>query len=173
MKKNVSLHPYAIDALFAYQNQTSRIFKDVIGLHHLHHIAVSHINDDNQLFTLSSTPSLEFNLFNSPLWQFDRAYHPTWYSLCTSASWDSLYLTEHYEELYQLKQAPYHYVNGISLAAPFAKGYLIFSMATHNKLHRVFEGQEEHLYKIGEYCWNLLSPLFRNIDVIYRDVEVR
>ncbi len=175
MKKNVNLHPYAIDALFAYQNQTSRIFKDVIGLHHIHHIAVSHlklflsgdpkrsIDASYQLLTLSSTPSLEFNLFNSPLWQFDRTYHPQWYSLCTSAAWDSLYMMEYYEKLYQLKQARYHYVNSLSLATPSADGYLIFSMATSNKLHRLFEGQEENLHKIGEYCWNLLSPLFSDI----------
>ena len=74
-------HPYFLDALFAYKNNVNNIFKNVLGLYDISHIAVSHIDENQKLLTFSSAPSLEFNLFTSDLWRFDKTYDSAWYCL--------------------------------------------------------------------------------------------
>ncbi len=93
------LHPQHLDMLFAYRSKVSSVFRDVLGLHEISHIAVSHINEKQQLLTLSSTPALEFNLFNSKLWHFDKTYQADWYQRGHQARWESLYSEERYDAL--------------------------------------------------------------------------
>ncbi|HAT1819714.1 TPA: hypothetical protein JBJ33_04490 [Legionella pneumophila] len=101
--KEVMLHSQFLENLFAFKKKVSNVFRDVLGIHDIHHIALTRINKHNQLLTLSSTPAMEFNLFNSFLWKYDQTYNPKWFKLCT---------------------------------------------------------QQEDFYKIGQYCSNLLHPLF-------------
>ena len=105
----VSPHPDFFEALFAYKNTVSNIFKDVLGLYNINHIAITYIDKLNKLLTLSSTPSLEFNLFKSNLWRFDKTYQSSWYTLCNPSPWQSLYILPHYKELYQIKQIRHEY----------------------------------------------------------------
>lgn len=159
------LHPHFLDTLFAYKGKVSSIFKDVLGLYEISHIAISHIDENSELLSLSSTPSLEFNLFNSNLWRFDRTYQTSWYSSCISSPWQSLYAPERYDELYYLKQIKHHYPLGLSLAVKLGDCHVIYSIATHKNCpytHELFDNQHENFYKIGQYCNNLLWPLFNH-----------
>ena len=156
-------HANYLDMLFAHKSTIGRVFKDVLGLYGINHVAISHINAKQELQTLSSTPSLEFNLFSSSLWQFDKTYQPTWYNQCAASSWQALYTPAHYDELYQMKQTKHHYPLGISLAAKLNTDYFIYSLASMNDCERTrwdFTTHHHDFYKIGEYCSNALLPLF-------------
>lgn len=115
-RNEVMPHPQYLDVLFAFKSKVSSVFRDVMGIHEIDHIAFTRIKN-NQLLTLSSTPALEFNLFSSPLWQYDKTYHPQWFKLCIQDYWQSLYLHNRYDELYYLKQIKHAYPVGLSLAA--------------------------------------------------------
>jgi hypothetical protein len=163
MNRDVTLHPHALKSLFAYQGNVKNIFKDVLDLHNINHIAITQIDNNRQLLTFSSTPSLEFNLFDSSLWQFDQTYQAPWYECCGSSFWPSLYMPTHYEELYCIKQAEHQYLIGRSLAVKLIDSYVIYSFATQKSdeaTYNFFTHGDETFHKIGEYCLNLLMPIF-------------
>ncbi len=163
--KEVVLNPNILDALFAYQGKVSPVFKDVLGLYDISHIAISHIGNNHELLTFSSTPSLEFNLFNSNLWRFDLTYQTSWYSLCTLSLWPLLYAPTHYDELYYLKQTKPQYPLGLSIAVKSTHCHFIYSIASHHDCQptrELFMSQHENFYKIGTYCSNLLLPIFED-----------
>ncbi|WP_207384177.1 hypothetical protein [Legionella nagasakiensis] len=163
VRKETILHPGLLDILFAYKSKVSSIFRDVLGIHEISHIAISYVNADNELLSLSSTPALEFNLFNSNLWRYDQTYQADWYQLCTQANWQSLYTAIRYDELYYIKQIKHRYPLGLSLAAKLDSAYLIYSIASHkNCIHtqEMFAQEHDSFYKIGQYCTNMLLPLF-------------
>lgn len=160
-------HPQFLEALFAFKSKVSNVFSDVLGLHEISHIAVTQISSKRKILTFSSTPAMEFNLFNSNLWRFDKTYHPNWFTHCTQADWQSLYILERYDELYYLKQAKHHYPIGYSLVAKGGDNFFIYSLASHrscNHTRELFANQFDDFYKIGQYCTNMLSNLFGNYD---------
>jgi hypothetical protein len=163
INNTITPHPRFLETLFAYKGPASSAFKDVLGLYDISHIAISHIDQHRQLLCISSTPSLEFNLFKNNLWRYDKTYQIDWYSSCSVASWESLYAPERYDELYYLKQIKHHHPISASLVEKCSTGYVIYSLASHKKCEHtrnLFETQHKNLAKIGQYCANLLFPLF-------------
>jgi len=159
-------HPQFLEVLFAFKSKVSTVFRDIIGIHEIHHMALTRINN-NQLLTLSSTPAMEFNLFSTPLWLYDQSYNPLWFQLCTQAYWQNLYAPTRYDELYYLKQIKHNFPIGLSLAAQIDDDFVIYSLASHKSCahtRELFSTQQEDFYKIGQYCSNMLSPLFSHCD---------
>lgn len=159
MNQKITLHLKFFETLFAHQGKVSQVFKDVLGLYAIDHMAISYVNANHELISCSSTPSLEFNLFNSPLWCFDRTYHPEWYRLGKFSLWQSLYLPQHYDKLYYLKQIKHHFALGASFSTQYSSSYLIYSLASHNASPHIYEQlktHEEDLNKIFTYCRNAL-----------------
>lgn len=177
INNGIVLHPQLLDLLFTFKSKLYNVFSDVLGLHDIHHIAITHINEHNELLTLSSTPSLEFNLFKSNLWQFDDTYEPCWFELCSNSSWQSLYSKQRYDELYYLKQVRHGYPLGLSLSAKLDTSHIIYSIASRNnciKTHETFKNEQDNLYKIGKYCSKLLLPLvLDNAETISSRLNVR
>lgn len=162
IKPNLTLHPDFFEILFAHKSKVYSVFNDVLGLCDISHFAISHIDNQHKILTLSSTPSLEFNLFNSTLWRFDKTYHHQWYELCISSPWYTLYTPERYDELYFLKQIKHHYSIGLSMVIKVLDGYIIYSIASNKEClltQKRFENQHADFYKIGAYCSNALLPL--------------
>lgn len=160
--KDINPHPKLLDTLFTHKTRVSNVFRDILGLHEIHHIAVTVVNSRSELLTFSSTPAMEFNLFSSNLWRMDKTFLPEWFEQCTQASWQSLYLAERYDELYYLKQTRHRYPLGLSMAATIGNMPVIYSLASHKAcMHtqELFKNQIEEFYKIGRYCTNLLLPL--------------
>ncbi|KGP63257.1 hypothetical protein EP47_02915 [Legionella norrlandica] len=166
-RSDLILHPQFLEVLFAFKSKVSNVFRDVLGLHEIHHIALTRINKFNELLTLSSTPAMEFNLFNSSLWKYDLTYAPKWYKLCTHDYWQTLYYRGRYDELYYLKQIKHSFPIGLSLAAKMNDYYIIYSMASHKSCsytRELFSTHQEDFYKIGQYCSNMLNPFFNYYD---------
>lgn len=166
LNTEVTPHPHFLDMLFAHKSKVSNVFRDVLGLYEINHLAVSSINAQKQLLTFSSTPAMEFNLFSGNLWQFDQTYQAAWYQRCAQAFWQRLYHPTRYDELYYLKQLKHQYPIGLSLAAQLSDRYVIYSIASRKESEHIkesFAHEHEHLYKIGQYCSNALLPLFTEI----------
>ena len=163
INKDIVLHPLVLEILFSHQDNVSSVFKDVLGLYEIDHIALAHIDNNQELLSFSSTPSLEFNLFSGNLWRFDKTYQASWYGLCGPSSWQSLYMPEHFDELYYLKQIKHQYPLGLSFAIKSTDGHIICSLASHKECQPtrdLFATQQEHFVKIAQYCSKLLLPLF-------------
>jgi hypothetical protein len=157
-------HPQFWEILFAYRSRVSNIFKEILGLYEINHISLTRISN-NQLLTLSSTPAMEFNLFNSSLWRYDLSYNPKWYKQCTQDYWETLYHQKHYDELYYLKQIKHTLPLGLSFANQIGKEFVIYSLASHKSCPHtleLFTSQKEEFNKIGTYCSSMLDPIFSN-----------
>ena len=168
-EQNLTFHPQLFTRLFAYQAKAHEIFNDVMALYEISHIAITHINSNHQLMTVSSTPSLEYNLLSSPLWRFDNTYSAHWFKQGGHASWQSLYAPERYDELYYIKQTKPHYPLGISIAKPREEGYLIYSIASSTEsdyTRDIFTTQQDKLYKVGQYCTTYLWSLLTDNDTL-------
>lgn len=164
----ISLHPEWLAMLFAHKSKTRAIFSDVLGLHDVHHIAIAYIAPNHHLFSISSSPSLEYNLLSSSLWQYDNAYNPTWFQRHETAHWQSLYAPERYDELYYLKQIKPHYPLGIAIATPHKTGHVIYTLASQHDnrhTHALFNKQRHELLQLGQYCLRQLTPLFFDDEV--------
>jgi hypothetical protein len=162
-------HSHFLEMLFAFKSKVSAVFKDVLGIHEIHHISLTRIDKNNQIIALSSTPAMEFNLFSSSLWRYDNCYNPQWFTLCTQAYWQTLYNQTRYDELYYLKQIKHSFPIGLSLAAKIDDQFIIYSLASNKSCshtRELFSSQQEDFYKIGQYCTNMLSPLFNHCDIL-------
>lgn len=161
--KNVLPHPQFLEFLFAFKRTVSAVFKDILGLYDIHHFAVTRINKFSEIITLSSTPAMEYNLFSSPLWHYDKSYNPQWANCCVQAHWQELYKPSRFDELYYLKQIKHNLPIGVSLATQRNEDRIIYSLASHKScLHtlELFTTQQDEFNKIGHYCSSLLSSLF-------------
>lgn len=164
----LKVHPQFLDILFAYKSTLSKVFKEVIGLHDLDHIALAQINRNNEIVSLSSTPALEFNLFRGGLWRYDQTYNPQWFTSGQSSNWQSLYYPARYDELYYLKQSKHSYPIGMSMTQVIGERSLIYSFATHNPSEQ-FLNRTEEMKKIGHYCALELHTVFNRCDRVYED----
>lgn len=160
-------HPQFLEFLFVFKREVSLVFKDILGLYNIHHFAVTRINKSNEIISLSSTPAMEYNLFSSTLWHYDKSYKPHWVNRYTQAYWHELYNSKRYDELYYLKQIKHNLPIGISLATQMNEDRFIYSLASHDSsLHtlELFSTQQDEFNKIGHYCSSLFSSLFHECD---------
>lgn len=164
----ITPHPSLVDLLFAYKSRISPIFKDVLGIHDLSHIAVARISENQEIQIFSSTPAMEFNLFTSNLWKFDNTYNPSWFELCAQSSWENLYHPAHYDELYYSKQMKHHFSAGLSFCVAEDNIHYIYSIASSMPASpgkEFYINKMDDFYKIGQYCKNLLTPWFIGADI--------
>lgn len=170
------LHPEFLEQLFAFKSKVTNVFRDVLGIHEIDHISIARVNKYHQLMALSSTPAMEFNLFTSSLWQYDQSYNPTWFNQGSQAYWQILYQMTRYDELYYIKQIKHNLPLGLSLAAKLGEDSVIYSVASHKSCSHtrdLFATQQEDFYKIGQYCTNLLTPLFSTFDCPSQELTIQ
>jgi hypothetical protein len=168
---STKLHPEWLSLLFAHQSKVRRVFRDVLGILEINHIALTYIQNQTML-TLSSTPAIEYNLFSSGLWRFDSSYHPDWFTQCTRATWQSLYTPLRYDELYYLKQVKPQYPLGMAIASKLEDGYVVYSLASHQDntvVQEHFNARPNELLQIGQYCMNQLRPVFMETAYVLTD----
>lgn len=160
-------HSQLLKLLFAFKNKVGAVFKDILGIHEINHIAITRVGIEQEIVIFSSTPALEFNLFNSELWHYDQTYHPAWFRSGVQTSWQSLYSPARYDELYYLKQIKHHYPIGSSLAIRQDNVSYIYSLASKQscpQTQEIFTNQSDDFRKIGLYCTNQLQDLFITCD---------
>lgn len=159
--KDITPHPRMLDVLFAHKRQVTSLLEGILRIDGIDHIAITYINQYQELFIVSSTPAIEFNLFSGQLWRMDYTYRPVWFNKCTQASWQSLYLPERYDELYYLKQQKNHYPFGQSFASQLDGLPMIFSIASHTCcLHKkqIIKKHHQLFYETGRECAKVVFP---------------
>jgi hypothetical protein len=165
--QGITLHSEWLTILFAHKYQTHAVFKEILGQHEIHHMAIAYISHQRILTAVSSTPSIEYNLFNSGLWRYDACYQPDQLLALPFVNWQSLYAVERYHELAYIKQMQPRYSIGIAFASAVKNGHIIYSIASR----RPDSGIEEHFKKhfcelrqVSEYCLARLQNLLYQHD---------
>lgn len=155
-------HALAENVLFKHKRQALSVFSDVIGMCEIDHISIACINSASEAVFLSHTPSIEYHLMASELWQYDLLNHADFYRDNQSRLWSELYHTHKYFELNDIKQVRHGFLAGFSIPVKHNDCYLVYSFATRSQdinPSLFFYEQQHELVKMGHYCFNRLSEI--------------
>ena len=170
MENNQSLirpHQDLEHILFADKRKVSLIFSDVLGIYDLDHISIGLLDTSNHLLTFSSTPALEFNLFHKKLWRYDQTYYFSWVTKGIYETWQNLYESEYFDELYYNKQVKHNLPIAYSMAGKIGTRHAIYSIGTKKNTQKsrdFFMSESALFYKMGLYCAQSLKSLFIQYD---------
>lgn len=151
----VRLHPKARDFLFEHYVTLNRIFSDVLGQLETDYISIALINQTAQIFFLSSKPSIEQNLIEKGLWQFDGSYQPSFIYQEQPKLWSEFPSFKDSEKLKQYKLYDHALITGISIPAEYAEYKAIFSYGFKKRTSNIENKATnscEKLLSIGKYC---------------------
>ena len=161
-KSSTKIHLLAKECLFGNKRATSSVFRDVIGLYELDHVAIAAVNKKQEIIFLSHTPSMEYNLITSDLWRYDGSYLPSFYGEPDCVEWRALYDSSHFHELTHIKQVKTGFTEGISVSVKHEDIHLIFSFATKSKdasAEDTLYHQQKQLTQIGWYCFQRFTDI--------------
>lgn len=169
-----TIHPRAQEILFEQKRKLSKIFREVLGHYEMDHLSIAVIKKNHEIFFLSSTPSIEFNLIEKNLWIYDDSYDPDFFRNPQCKLWSELFHKEKFIELRFIKQIVTGYVSGFSASVEFNNFYLVYSFATKSKrldTEMEFFGLSNSLIKLGNFCFKkivdeIFPVLFTNVGSI-------
>jgi hypothetical protein len=132
----IRLHPGAKDFLFEHYVALRKMFSNVLGLIETDYLSIALINEADQLFFLSSKPSIEQNLIEKELWQYDGSYLPDFIYQEQPSLWTDLYHPQYAHQLKLYKQENQGILTGISIPTNI-DGYkviFLFGFKSNNPL---------------------------------------
>ncbi|MCC5791765.1 MAG: flagellar biosynthesis protein FlgJ [Legionellaceae bacterium] len=151
----ITLHPLAKDALFKDYRTLNYIFSNVLGQVETDYLSIALIDKNGRLFFLSSDPSIEYNLIEKELWQFDGCFQPEFVYQDEMRNWFDLYHPDYAESLYSYKQADQGFETGFSIPLDFDEYRAVFSFG-FKSANPFFQQQiptkQEKLVAMGKYC---------------------
>lgn len=151
----ITLHPSAQNALFNNYQTLRYLFSNVLGQVETDHLSIALIDKNNQLFFISSDPSIEQNLIEHEIWQFDGCFQPSFVYQNEMKAWHDLYHPDYVADLYRYKQAAKGFAMGFAIPADFEEFRAIFSFGFKSKdlfLKQHILSQKEKLLAMGKYC---------------------
>jgi len=155
MNSTITLHPQACDLMFQNYRVLSRIFRDVLGQLEINYISIALLSSQNELLFLSSRPSIEHNLIEKQLWQFDKCFRMEFFIQNTSQPWEALYCDEYRETLRHFKQKVPKLSMGVAMPSLFEEYRVVYSFATQSadaKIQNKLMDQANILQKLGQFC---------------------
>lgn len=158
----LKLHPDALSILFSHKRELSAVFSDVIGLLEINALSLIIVDSSDHVFSLSSTPSLEYNLFDSALWQHDGLFIDSFYQTSGWAQWQQLFNPEYYDQLDFAKLIKYGYHSSLAISQKQSQQRWAYCFASKEK-QLAWHHQLEDLSKIGDYCHRQLQPLIEQL----------
>lgn len=123
----VQLHPKAKEFLFEHFTTMRKVFSDVLGQLETDYISIALINRLDQIFFLSSKPSIEHNLIEKNLWLFDGSYQSSFITQAQPKLWSEFPLLESTESIKRYKQIEPGFVIGISIPSEYDVYKAVFS----------------------------------------------
>jgi hypothetical protein len=153
--RTITLHPLAGEYLFKYYNTLRRIFSNVLGQLEIDYLSIALIDQSGQLIFLSSKPSIEQNLIEKNLFEYDGCFQRPFVYQDKPSLWTDLYRAEKYEFLYQCKHVVPNLEVGISIPTDFEEYRVIFSFGFKTLgllMQRKLLSQSTQLLAIGKYC---------------------
>lgn len=159
--RKIKLHPNARDFLFENFEILRRIFSDVLGQLGIDYVSIALINGRGEIFFLSSHPSIEQNLIEKELWEYDYAYHSHFIYQNELKLWSEFTPLGHPERLKQYKQQNQKLVEGVSIPIDYGvyRAILSFGFKKMNSLIEIRANNYEKLLAIGKFCLNKISNL--------------
>lgn len=151
----VSLHPKAKEFLFEHYATLRRIFPNVLGQLETDYISIALINQISQIFFLSSKPSIEQNLIEKELWQYDEIYQPNFIYQDQPRLWTELTRFKDINLVKQYKQKNHGLLMGISIPTVYTHYRAIFSFGFKKVNPLILNktpSQCEKLLAMGKYC---------------------
>lgn len=154
--KKIKLHPNASNFLFENFAILRRIFSDVLGQLDIDYISIALINKEKELFFLSSNPSIEHNLIEKELWEFDSIYQEQFIDQNELKLWSELPPVAYPDLLKQYKLHNQKLIEGISIPVDYEgyKAVLSFGFKKVNSLIQIRSNNCEKLIALGKYCLN-------------------
>ncbi|NNM59345.1 MAG: hypothetical protein HKM04_05970 [Legionellales bacterium] len=159
-QNRVSLHKNILDIPFLNKRSLSRQFNDVLGLLCLDYVAVSMISSHQEMVILSSMPSLEFNLIDSGLWQYDDFFALSGWQ---QAEWCGLYDAEKFFALKQFKEKEYQFKHTLHARHQIDGKEVIYSFATKQAQATFSISNLETLFCIGAHCYRGFASIFHDV----------
>lgn len=111
----IRLHPRAKIFLFEHFATLRKLFSSVLGQQETDYFAIALINKSGVMFFLSSKPSIEQNLIEKGLWQYDGSYQPEFIYQHEAKLWSEFSNSEYSVSLRKHKQQEPNLVEGISI----------------------------------------------------------
>lgn len=151
----IDLHPQARDLLFQHYRTLFRIFHDVLGHLEIDYLSIAILTPQNELLFLSSKPSVESNLIENNLWQFDASFQQDFFLNGKAQLWDELYDKEWQETLHKYKQEIPGFSMGVSVPSSFEEYRVVYSFAsksTDKTIQNNIINKIETLLRIGRFC---------------------
>ncbi|MDF1756939.1 MAG: flagellar biosynthesis protein FlgJ [Legionellaceae bacterium] len=161
----ITLHPLAKDALFKDYQTLRYIFSNVLGQVETDYLSIALIDKGGRLFFLSSNPSIEQNLIEKELWQFDGCFQPEFIYKDEMSSWFDLYHSDYAKILYRYKQANQGFEKGISIPSDFEEYRVVFSFGFKSDnpfFQQQIKNQQRKLVAMGKYC---LREIMQSIEL--------
>ncbi len=121
------LHPKAHEFLFEHYAIVRKVFSDVLGQIETDYISIALINSSQQVFFLSSKPSIEQNLIENHLWPFDGCNQPDFFNQNQPRLWSELPHKDCQEAIEKHKQIDPGLVSGIAIPDEFDCYKVVFS----------------------------------------------
>lgn len=123
----VKLHPRAKEFLFEHFITMRRVFSDILGQLETDYISIALINASDQIFFLSSKPSIEQNLIEKNLWLHDGRYQTSFITQDQPKLWSELAHLDSTETIKKYKQIEPGFITGISIPTQYDIYRAVFS----------------------------------------------
>lgn len=151
----IDLHPQASAFLFQHYRTFLKIFSDVIGLLEIDYIAIALLNPQDKLLFLSSKPSIECNLIEHNLWQFDSSFQKDFFMQDQVHLWEDLYYEAGHKPILYYKQLLPKFSMGISVSSSFEEYRVVYSFAltsTNEITKKNAINKIDALLRMGLFC---------------------
>ena len=158
----LKLHPKAKDLLFNHYATLRRIFSDVVGQLETDYISLALIDEKGQIFFFSSKPSIEQNLIEKNLWQYDGNYQPEFIYQNKPKLWSELNHRESSNLLKRYKEVDHNLITGISIPHQYEDYRVIFTFG-FKKINPLIQKKaqiyNEKLLAMGKFCLSSIQAI--------------
>ena len=151
----INLHPEAQVFLFQYYRKLKLILCDVLGHLEIDYMAIALLNPQNELFFLSSKPSLECNLIEHNIWQYDACFQRDFLLQGEAQVWEKHYPEAWRTKLLYYKQQLPGFSMGISVPSSFEEYRVVYSFAlesTNEAIKKNIINNIDTLTNMGKFC---------------------
>ncbi|MFO3122370.1 hypothetical protein SCQ99_14760 [Legionella pneumophila serogroup 1] len=166
----IKLHPEVIEILFENSRHIKNVFSKLKGLHGITHMGMVCIDPSRELTAFSTTPSIEYNLFNQDLWLEDHCYHPGIETKNSLIWWD--YANEKIE---RVKLRNNGFTIGMTIYRPIGDFVFLYSFATNERVSGLREYYSENLFSlidIGDFFYKSLRELYSRYSLKHEPPEL-
>lgn len=161
VQNKIRLHPRAREFLFENYANLRRIFSDVLGHLDISYISITLINKEREVFFLSSSPSIEQNLIEKKLWEYDSIYEDNFIEQDEHKLWSELYHVDDKVLLKKYKLYNQQLIEGLSIPIDYENYRVIlsFGFKKENHIVKIKYNNPENLIAVGRYCLNKIRKV--------------